>query len=161
MNTEKNIEEIIDLMRRDDSVDAPESSVRWAKNLFLARAAQPKASPIRKLIAVLQMDMLPNKAVFGERSGAPSAVRQMLFSAGEAAIDLRITRSAELLEISGQILGDGFEGAAVKLYDPNISIESTASEQGEFKLEKIPVGVYTLIAESGDAAIVLENIDLG
>ena len=64
------------------------------------------------------MDLSPNKAAFGERSASATQVRQMLFGAGENSIDLRIIENEKgLLTMHGQILGEGFENAFVKLGD--------------------------------------------
>ena len=57
MNSEKKIEEIVRLMQRDDSMDAPQESVKWAKNLFRGRIAESGTSFVRRVIAVLQMDL--------------------------------------------------------------------------------------------------------
>jgi len=88
--SERKIEKIINLMQTDDSADAPTDSVRWAKNLFAARAVMPKKSIVQKVLAVLQINLSPNKAAFGERSASATQARQMLFQAGENALDLRI-----------------------------------------------------------------------
>ena len=96
-NSEKQIlEEIINLMMKDDSADAPEDAVKWSKNLFRTRAAaEPKKSLVQKVLAILQMDLAPNKAAFGERSAGTAQERQMLFQAGESnAVDLRIRHAA-------------------------------------------------------------------
>src|ERR1044072_2344307 len=90
-NSEKQfLEEIVSLMQRDESVDAPQDAIKWSKNLFRTRAAEPKKSFVQKILAVLQVDLAPNKAACGERSAAAAQERQMLFEAGDNGIDLRI-----------------------------------------------------------------------
>ncbi len=68
-------------------------SVKWAKNIFRTRAAEPKRSFAQKVLGVLQMDLSPDKPAYGERSASAGQVRQMLFGAGENSIDLRITKN--------------------------------------------------------------------
>ena len=108
------INKIIHLMQTDDSADAPADSVKWAKNIFRTRAAEPKKSLVQKVLAVLQMDLSGAQPAFGERSASASQTRQMLFQAGDNSIDLRISKSEKGLLVQGQILGEGFAGASAR-----------------------------------------------
>jgi hypothetical protein len=155
-NSDKTIEKIIYLMQTDKSVDAPQDAIDWSKNIFRTRAIEPKKSFVEKVFAVLQMDLSPNKAVFGERSASANQARQMLFEAGENSVDLRIKETEKGLEIRGQILGEGFENAQVKLGD----FETETNELSEFKFNEIPNGKYNLILQSGEKEIVIEELDL-
>lgn len=134
-SNKQTINELIRLMQADKSVDAPEDSVKWAKNLFRARAADPKQSFAQKVLAVLQVNLSPNQAVFGERSA--TAVRQMLFSAGASSIDLRITPGEKGVTVAGQILGEDFANAEAKLENSENTFTSKANELSEFKLENV------------------------
>src|SRR5436190_23459196 len=117
MNNENEdlLNKIVHLMQTDQSADAPADSIKWTKNLFRTRAAAPKRFLGQKVLAVLQMDLAPHKAAFGERSATSSETRQMLFSAGEHRIDLRIAKVKRGLTISGQILGEGADRAEIRL----------------------------------------------
>src|SRR5687768_4339611 len=117
MSTEKKLQHIVDLMQRDDSTDAPADVVRWATNLFKRRASEPKKSLIKKLVAVVQMEIAPSKPAFGERSAAVSSVRQVLYRAGDSAIDVRIEPAKRGFNLHAQILGSDFSGAAVILFE--------------------------------------------
>lgn len=152
-STDKNIEKIIRLMQTDNSVDAPEDSIRWSKNLF--RSKQKEPSTLEKIKAVLKIDLAPGKAVFGERSGAAEA-RQMLFEAGSRAVDLRISERKDGFEIRGQVLGDGFEKCEVSL---GVYL-SRANDLSEFRLTGVGAGTYTLILSSGKEAIELEGLEI-
>jgi len=154
--SERKIEKIINLMQTDDSADAPTDSVRWAKNLFAARAVMPKKSIVQKVLAVLQINLSPNKAAFGERSASATQARQMLFQAGENALDLRITEIENKFDLHGQILGEGFANAVVKIGE----FETTANETSEFKVQKIQKGIYDVHLQSGDKEIVIENLEI-
>lgn len=153
-NSDKSIERIIYLMQTDDSVDAPQDAIRRSKNIFRTRA--PKPTLVEKVLAVLQIDLAPNKAVFGERSASVSQARQMLFEAGENALDLRITETERGMKIRGQILGGGFESALIKIGDH----QTRSNEMSEFKFEELPKGVYKMILRSGVREILIEDIDL-
>ncbi|MET0752170.1 MAG: hypothetical protein ABWZ66_02305 [Pyrinomonadaceae bacterium] len=154
-NSEKQIiDKIISLMQRDDSVDAPQDAIKWSKNIFRTRAVAPKQSLVQKVLAVLQMDLSPNKAAFGERSGGAAQERQMLFEAGENGIDLRIKEDEKGFGVRGQILGEGFAGASIEFGD----FETVASELGEFSFTDIPGGEYDMTLKIGETEITIEKL---
>lgn len=158
-NSDPTIEKIIQLMERDESSDAPADSIRWAKNLFRARAVEPKKSLAQKVLAVLQMDLSPNQPIFGERSTS-SAARQMLFSAGENGIDLRISSADNGLNVQGQILGDGFADCTITFAGENAAFQVQANNLNEFNLTEIPSGRYDLLLRSGEKEIIIEGLEL-
>jgi hypothetical protein len=160
MSTQKNIQKIIELMQRDDSVDAPADSIRWASNLFRTRAAETKPSLVKKLIAVLQMEIAPDKPAFGERSASTSMARQILYRADENAVDLRIEKVKKGYTIRGQVLGDGFAGAKATLSDDGRSFEATADKSSEFRFDNIPVGSYQLTIHGGSIEIELKGVNI-
>ncbi len=153
---QKAIDRIIYLMKTDESFDAPEDSIKWAKNLFRARAAEPKQSIVQKVLAVLQIDLSPDKAAFGERSASASQAGQMLFQAGESKIDLRIKQTENGFTLHGQILGEDFAGGIIKLG----YFQTPVNALGEFKFTEIPQGKYDLILQKGEREIVIENLPL-
>ncbi|MCD9189109.1 MAG: hypothetical protein LUM44_22015 [Pyrinomonadaceae bacterium] len=156
-NYEENLmNKIVHLMQTDKSVDAPQDSIKWAKNIFRSRIADPKKSLVQRILAVLQMDISPNKAVFGERSGTASQVRQMLFEAGETSIDLRITETENGFNLRGQILGEGFANAVIEINET----ETTANELSEFSFTNLIGGNYTLTLKNNATEIVVENLEL-
>lgn len=157
---EERIEEIVRLMRRDDSVDAPVDSIKWAKNLYRTRAADQRPSLVKRLVASLQMDLAPGKAAFGERSAASGTARQMLFNAGENAVDLRVTAKGKFLDLRGQVLGQGFAGGHVAVVGGDIKLETAIDETGEFRLEKVAKGFYELKLTSAEREIVIESLEL-
>ena len=163
-NSEKQVlEEIINLMMKDDSMDAPEDAVKWSKNLLRARAAaaQPKKSLVQKVLAILQIDLAPNKVAFGERSaqggGATAQERQMLFQAGEAtAVDLRIRQGEKGFSLRGQLMGENFANCTVRLGE----METVANEMSEFCFSNVPNGVYTMTFATEKTEIEIENLEI-
>lgn len=156
-NSEKQIiNEIIRLMQRDESTDAPHEAIKWSKNIFRTRAIEPKKSFVHKLLAVLQMDLAPHKAAFGERSAGTSEERQMLFEAGENGIDLRIKETENGFTLKGQILGENFSNSIVKLGD----LETKTNELSEFSFTDVSNGKYDLTLQSGETQITVENLEI-
>ena len=160
MSTEKNLQNILELIRRDDSIDAPADSVRWASNLFRARAAGSEPSFVKKLAAVFQMEIAPNKPAFGERSASASSVRQILYKADENAVDIRIEKAKKGFNVRGQILGEGFGNASIKLSGDALGVKTAANERSEFKFESVPAGQYKLTIRTSTVEISLESIDI-
>jgi hypothetical protein len=156
-NSEKQIlNEIITLMQRDESTDAPQNAIQWSKNLFRTRAAQPAKSFVQRILAVLQMDLSPNQAAFGERSAGTGEARQMLFEAGENKIDLRIKEDEKDFSIKGQILGEGFANSTIKLG----GFETKTNELSEFSFTGVPHGKYDLTLQSNETEITIENLEI-
>lgn len=156
ISKEKAVDRIIRLMQTDESVDAPADAIKWAKNIFRARAAEPEKSVLQKVLAVLQVDLQPNKAAFGERSAPASQARQMLFKAGENIIDLRIKSEDDGFSLHGQILGEDFANGIVEFGDLHTAI----NKLGEFKFAKIPGGKYDLNLQKDNIEIIVENLRL-
>lgn len=160
MSDQKNnrLDQIIKLMETDDSVDAPTDSITWAKNLYRTRERKP--SLITRLVASLQMDLQPGKAAFGERSGSTGMARQMLFNAGEHAIELRVIPENSKSRIQGQVLGEGFAGAELRLSNSDLFQKTMLGEMSEFEIFDVSKGFYTLTLRSADKEIVIEDVDI-
>lgn len=155
-SSEPTIEKIIRLMQTDRSVDAPEDSIQWSKNIFRARAAESKKTLVEKVRAVLHLDLSGAKPAFGERSASAAKTRQMLFRAGEQNnIDLRITESENNFALQGQILGGDFANCTVKLGE----FETKTNDLSEFRFKEIPRGKYDLILQSEKREIVIEDLE--
>jgi hypothetical protein len=161
MNNDNFIERIVQLMETDDSADAPAGAVKWAKNVFASRAAQARPTIFETIVATLRINISPERPAFGERSATSSAVRQLLFAAGENSIDLRIAAGRSKSTISGQILGDGFEGAALTLEGTAKTHAAKSGELNEFKFKDVPNGTYRLAVRASGKEIVIEQIEVG
>lgn len=160
MTRETNPQHILNLMQRDDSVDAPADSLKWATNLFRTRSVAVKPSLIRKLAAVFQMEIAPNKPAFGERSSSTRAVRQILYRADEHAIDIRIEAAKKGYSVRGQVLGNNFAKASLRLFDDGRNFETTASDTSEFRFEAVPAGKYDLTIQGDEVEITLKAVDI-
>ena len=161
INSEQpNLEHIIRRMQSDDSVDAPADAVKYVRNLFLTRLAEPKTSLLQKVLAVLHMDIAPGRAAFGERSAVATHVRQMLFGAGDNSVDLRIEKSGKNFTVKGQILGEGFALVEVKMTSKENSFATPTNDMSEFRFTNIAAGTYVLTLTGSDNEIVLENLEI-
>lgn len=157
---EQKIEHIIQRMLTDRSVDAPEDVVTYARNLYRTRAAEPKASIIRRVLAVMQVDLTPNRAAFGERSASGSQARQMLFDSGDNAVDLRITAIDDKFDIRGQILGDGFANGEIEIISDQVSITVKIDKTNAFNVSGLAAGEYNLTIVGKNTEIQIDKLDL-
>jgi hypothetical protein len=160
MKKEETKQSIMDLMRRDNSTDAPTDSIKWASDLFRTRAAAPRRTIVQKLAGILQMEIAPNKPAFGERSASTSQVRQLLFRAGDNAVDLRIEPKGKVFTVRGQILGDGCSAARVTLSNDTYDLGTQANEMCEFVFEDVTAGRYELLIHGESFDISLKTIDI-
>lgn len=157
--TNENTDQIVKLMQTDDSVDAPHDSIKWAKGLFRTRVfARPTL--VERIFAVLQMDIKVDDPLLGERSAATAKIRQVLYTAGNIAIDLRITCEKTVVSVRGQILGDGLSGATITLLNDTDRYETQLDENSEFALRNVKPGSYALTVEAAGTIIELDTIDL-
>jgi len=157
---DQDLNRIIYLMQTDESFDAPQDAIQWSKNIFRSRVAEPKKSVVERFLAVLQMDLSPNRAAFGERSASASQVRQMLFQAGDNGIDLRIKQDEKGLNVQGQILGEGFANGSIIISSESGSFEAQTNHLSEFEFAEIPNGEYTVRVRGGEKEIVVERLEL-
>lgn len=157
---DQTLEHIIRRMQSDTAVDAPADAVRYAKNLFRTRAEQPKESLLRRVIAVMRVDLAPGRAAVGERSSGEGQARQMLFDCGENAVDLRIKANGDRFDIQGQILGYGFENGAVDIASAERSYSVKVDAGSEFSIGGIEPGEYSIVVRSSEQEIVVESVQV-
>jgi len=157
---DQTLEHIIRRMQSDTAVDAPADAIRYAKNLFRVREAQPKLSIVQRLLAVAQIDLAPDRAAFGERSAAEGQARQILFEAGDSAVDLRIMASGKAFNIRGQILGSGFENGEVTIVNGGTPVNAKIDEMSGFKVINLPAGDYSLTIRGGNNEIFIEHLTI-
>jgi hypothetical protein len=155
---EQKLNHIISRMQADTAIDAPGDVLNYAKNLFRTRAVEPKMSIVQRVLAVMKMDLAPNRAAFGERSAAGAKARQMLFDSGDNAIDLRVTEVENGFEIRGQVLGGDFEAGTVTLSSGDFASIAVVDAAGGFRFENIASGEFSLVIASSTHEITIEQI---
>lgn len=155
----------INLMRNDDAVDAPAELISQAVALFRTRpiiTKEPAPSVLKRLLAVLSFDSLELKPAFGLRSGALSSnTRQMLYSAGEYDLDLRITPNGEKWVVSGQLLGDHCDGGQIALVTEHETSQTDLNDLCEFTLPPVASGHYQLRLNLPQTEIDVPDFQLG
>jgi hypothetical protein len=154
---EKILDHIVRRMHEDTSIDAPADAIKYVKNLYRTRAVET-GSLVKRILAVLKMDLAPDRAAFGERSAADGQARQMLFEAGDNAVDLRIKAVGKHFEVHGQILGDGFDNGSIEIASSLKTITTEIDEMSEFNFPEVPAGDYNITISGHRKEIVIEEV---
>lgn len=155
---EQKLKHIISRMQTDRSIDAPADALKYVRNLFRTRGAEP--SLLQRIVAVLKVDLAPNRAACGERSATGGAARQMLFESGDNAIDLRIEKSGNRFTVKGQILGEGFAASEIQIANTENCYASKSNELSEFTVKNITKGRYILSLIGNQKELLIENLEI-
>lgn len=115
--------------------------------------------PTRRVVATLTFDSRRTGSAFGTRS-LRSASRQMLYSACDADLDLRVTVHHDECVLTGQVLREGCAGGLVEISGATGSAEASLNELCEFTLSAIPIGNYSLIVRMPDLEIEITELGL-
>ena len=158
-NEDKKLDHILNRMQSDASVNAPAELIKFARNAFLQRSLEKAPSMLERIVAVLKLDLAPNRAAYGERSAGGSAARQMLFDAGDEVVDLRVTANGDVFDIRGQHIGNA-TAANVRLESADLQLHATNDEIAGFAFANVPGGNYCLTIKFADREVVIEQITL-
>ena len=155
------IAQVINLMRLDKAVDPPPAVTARALRLFQPRIAEPTRSLLQRIVASLQFDSLHLSPAMGLRAST-AAPRQLLFTAGDYDVDLRVTPAAatSTWALSGQVLGGEQVGGHVELQSHATHATAPLSPLNEFVLPSVPAGHYTLVVHLPDREIAIESVEL-
>jgi hypothetical protein len=129
------VEQTIKLMKTDKTVDAPPELLKEAIAVFRRRKGSA-SSALRRIVAALSFDSLTLTPAFGVRS-APASSRQLLYTAEETDIDLRITGHDDKWVVSGQVLGQDCSGGLVEIEAEQGSAAATLNDECEFTLPAV------------------------
>lgn len=155
-DTLRYLRELIVMMKSDDAKDVPRDVLKSALNIF----TPSRQSPLKRMIAVLTFDSRSGGPALGMRSLHRAASRQLLYSAGECELDLRITMQNEECVVVGQVIRDGCVGGTVEISGATGSAEASLNELCEFTLPAIPVGNYSFRVRLLDVEIEIPELEL-
>jgi hypothetical protein len=156
----KQLEGLLNTMRQDTMEDAPPELITRAVALFRARSTEAAPSLMRRIVASLRFDSLQMSPAYGVRSGQTGA-RQLLYSAGENDLDLRLSQSDEAWVISGQVLGPDCMSAEIELKgETTASQRAVLNDQCEFRLSPVPPGSYHLRLRLVDTEVEIPQLEL-
>ena len=153
-DTLRRLRQLIVTMKSDRVPDVPRDVLLSAIKIF-----SPAQSPLRRIVAILTFDSRHSAPAFGMRSvRTPS--RQMLYSAQETDLDLRVTVQNDECILSGQVMREGCEGGVVEISSATGSSKATLNDLCEFTLPAVPVGNYSLTLRMLDIEIEIPELEL-
>ena len=151
---------VFELMRTDNATDAPRDALAYAINIFNGREQSSEPSLLRRIVAALTFDSSTNMApAFGVRSGQATS-RQLLYSAEQKDIDLRISSQDDQWIVAGQLLGQDCVGGRVEIEGESGLAVAALNELCEFTLPPLPPGRYTLRLLLQDAEVEIPQLEL-
>lgn len=154
------LDEVVRLMETDRAADAPRDVVSHAMNIFSGQAKSPSQSLKRRILAALSFDSGMNQApAFGVRSGQTSS-RQLIYSAEENDIDLRITVHDDMWVVAGQVMREDCSGGRVEMEGLSGSAAGALNELCEFTLPAVPPGNYSLRVHMTDVEVEVPQLEL-
>ncbi|HEU4796885.1 MAG TPA: hypothetical protein VFT02_14715 [Pyrinomonadaceae bacterium] len=154
-DTLRRLQHLVVTMRSDTAEDAPAELLRSAINTF----SPERQSPVRRITAILTFDSRSSGSAFGLRS-IRTASRQLLYSAQDTDLDLRITIQNEQCILTGQIIREVCVEGLVEIIGETGSAAATLNELCEFALPPIPTGNYALKVRMPDVEIEIPDLDL-
>jgi hypothetical protein len=149
------LQQLIRLMRSDSTNDAPRDVLTSAINIFLEEARVP----LRRIVALLTFDSRNADPAFGVRS-LRAASRQMLYSAEEIDLELRITVQNDECIVAGQVIGEGCAEGYVEISGEAGRSKANLNDVCEFTLPAIPPGNYSLTLTMLDREIEIPELEL-
>lgn len=153
------LENLLAVMKDDTSVNAPRDVLAYAMNMFARREQKP--SLVQRIVAALTFDSFDRAPAFGVRSGATTS-RQMIYTAGENDIDLRVNEDENHRWIvAGQILGESCAGGEITLHGPQVSESAYLNEQCAFTLQPVPAGNYELVLRLANVEVEVPRLKIG
>lgn len=156
----RRLDQVVRLMATDRAADAPRDVVAYATDIFSGRAKSPRQSLKRRILAALSFDSSMNQApAFGLRSGQTGS-RQLIYSAEENDIDLRITLHDDMWVVAGQVLREDCTGGRVEIEGLSGSAAAALNELCEFTLPAVPPGNYLLRVHMADVEVEVPQLEL-
>ncbi len=151
---------LIEVMRADDSADAPVHVVNRAVRLFRTqRLASAPVSPRRRILAVLRLDSARQMFAPALRA-VGSGTRELLFDIhDDNELEVRIEPAEGGWRIAGQVLGSCSGGHVV--------VEGSAGQAAtdlnalcEFSLPPQPGAIYKLVLQFEDVEVEVPILEL-
>jgi hypothetical protein len=155
VDTLRHLQQVIVTMKSDMSKDAPRDLLQSAISIF----SPERHTPLRRIIAILTFDSRVAGPAYGIRS-VRSSSRQLLYSAQETDLDLRITVQNDECIVAGQVIRADCVSGQVEISGDAGSATASLNEVCEFTLPAIPLGYYSLRVKMPDVQIEIPELEL-
>jgi hypothetical protein len=151
---------VIELVRTDDSQDAPSHVLNRAYRLLRThRLTSSDSRARRRVVATLRLDSAWQPFAAGLRAGRSNA-RQFLYDIGDDKdLEVRVEPSNAGWTVAGQILGACTPGEVV-VEGAADHVAAELNDICEFSLPPLPAGVYSLILRLEDVEVEVPRLEL-
>lgn len=154
------LQQVLALMKTDTSQDAPRDLLAFAKGIFNRSTATGEPSLLRRIVAALIFDSSANLTpAFGVRA-SQSTARQLLYSAEERDIDIRVTAEADKWIVAGQLLGGDCTEGRIEISGQSASAMVALNEMCEFSFPPLPSGNYSLRLRLPETELEISSFEL-
>lgn len=142
--------------------DAPEAVIQRAIGVWSAPARPAAAPGLReRVLAVLSFDSAGVSPLAVGRRSAGEDMRQLLFSAGERDIDLRVSPAGGgRWRVAGQVFGPDTAGRA-RVQVGEVVAECAWNDLAEWQVDALPAGDCCVVLSSDGWEIELPPFALG
>ena len=154
---------LINFMRHDRSESAPAVVIARAVQLFQPQSKPTTPNLLQRITATLRFDSAQFTPALGIRAateGQSPQARQLLYSADNYDLDIRITPAGEGWLVSGQVLSS-IDVGYVELHGATSVEQTPFTPLSEFSLPPTAAGVYQLILYWSDIAVTVDEIKVG
>lgn len=151
---------IIGAMHADTSIDAPPILISRAIRAFQQYGSVRQPSIVQRLVALLRFESTPLTPAPGLRSDAPTE-RQLVYTAGDYDLDLRVMPDGSNWLVSGQVFGPDVDDVQSQLSGGALQLQASFSGDEAFAFPPVPAGRYTLALVTGTAEITVDDLQLG
>jgi len=155
VDTLRELQHVILTMKSDTTQDAPRDLLYSAINIF----SPEKRTSLRHIIAILTFDSRVAGPAYGIRS-LRSSSRQLLYSAQDTDLDLRVTVQNDECVVAGQVIRADCVSGQIEISGNAGSVTASLNEVCEFTLPAIPLGNYALKIKLPDVQIEIPELEL-
>ena len=158
------LRKVFDTVNSDHTTPPPASVLKRAIDIPLTNPKSPQPGTLQRLIAALSFDS--HLQLSSALTRGASRERQMLFSAENMDIDLKITPARGNHDLLGQVMGEqagNVASAFVSLQSNSGQIlRATETDSlGQFAFREISSGVYDLIFDLQTQEIAVNGLEVG
>ena len=150
------LQQVILLMKSDAAQDAPRDVMASAISIF---SPETTSISIPRIVATLVFDSRIATPAYGMRS-LHTDWRQMLYTAQDSDVDLRIRVQNDECTIIGQVIREDCSGGIVEISGATGSTQANLNALCEFTLPAMPIGKYSLRLLLPDVEIEIPDLEL-
>jgi 5-hydroxyisourate hydrolase-like protein (transthyretin family) len=158
------LRKVFETVNHDHSTPPPAAVLKRAVDIPLTNPRAPQPATWQRLVAALSFDS--HLQLSSALTRGSSRERQMLFSAEQMEIDVKISPARGSHDLLGQIMGEPSENVSAAFVSLQSStgqfLKATETDSlGQFAFHEISSGVYDLIFDLETQEIAVHGLEVG